>query len=114
MSRDVSHLAMKTDAPPIAKTEVIHVRASGERVSIVAEIGQPYKTPDGFWRSPVALHGLDGRLCDIGGEDSLQSLCLAVEMVHRRLASLVEAGEQLLDSEGSEFPLEAYFGPTHD
>lgn len=104
---------MKTDAPPIAKTEVIHVRASGERVSIVAEIGHPYQTPDGFWRTPVALHGLDGRLSDICGEDSLQALALAVEMVRRQLASVIEAGEKLLDSEGSEFPLEAYFS-THE
>jgi len=104
---------MKTDDPPIAKTEVTHVRASGERVSIVAEIGHPYQTPDGFWRTPVALHGLDGRLCDICGGDSLQSLALAVEMVRRRLASLSDAGEKLLDSEGSEFPLEAYFS-THE
>lgn len=101
---------MKTDAPPIAKTELTHVRTSGERVSIVAEMGHPYQTPDGFWRTPVALHGLDGRLCDICGEDSLQSLALAVEMVRRRLASVIEAGEKLLDSEGNEFPLEAYFG----
>jgi hypothetical protein len=101
---------MKTDDPPIAKTEVTHVRASGERVSIVAEIGHPYQTPDGFWRTPVALHGLDGRLCDICGEDSLQSLALAVEMVRRRLASLIDAGDQLLDSDGSDFSLEAYLG----
>jgi hypothetical protein len=104
---------MKTDAPPIAKTELVRVRTSGDRVSIVAEIGQPYQTPDGFWYTPVALRGLDGRLCDICGADSLQSLSLAVEMVRRRLASLVEAGERLLDFEGSEFPLEAYFAP-HD
>ena len=104
---------MKTDAPPIAKAELVHVRTSGERVSIVAEVGQPYQTPDGFWGTPVALHGLDGRLCDICGEDSLQSLSLAVEMVRRRLASVVEAGGQLLDSEGSEFPLEAYFASAH-
>ena len=101
---------MKTDDPLIAKTEVIHVRASGERVSIVAETGHPYQTPDGFWRTPVALHGLDGRLCDICGGDSLQSLALAVEMVRCRLASVIEAGEKLLDSEGNEFPLEAYLG----
>jgi hypothetical protein len=49
------------------------------------------------------------RINDIYGEDSLQSLSLAVEMVHRRLASLVEAGEQLMDSEGGEFSLKAYF-----
>lgn len=99
---------MKTDGPPIAKTEVIHVRASGERVSIVVEIGLPYQMPDGFWRTPVALRGLDGQLCDISGDDSLQSLALAIEMVRRRLASVIEAGEKLLDSEGSDISLEAY------
>ena len=103
---------MKTEAAPIAKTELVRVRASGERVSIVAEIGQPCQSPDGFWRTPVALHGLDGRLSDICGEDSLQSLALAVEMVHRRLASIVEVGDQLLDTEGGEFPFEAYFTKT--
>jgi hypothetical protein len=101
---------MKTDDPPIAKTEVTHVRASGERVSIVVEIWHPYQTPDGCWRTPVALHGLDGRLSDISGDDSLQSLALAVEMVRRRLASLIDAGDQLLDSDGSDFSLDAYLG----
>ncbi len=101
---------MKPDDPPIAKAEVIRVRASGERVCIVVEIGHPYQTPDSFWRTPVALHGLDGRLCDICGGDSLQSLALALEMVRCRLASLIDAGDQLLDSEGSDFSLEAYLG----
>ena len=105
---------MKTEAAPIAKTELVRVRASGERVSIIAEIGQPYQSPDGFWRTPVALHGLDGRLCDICGEDSLQSLALAIEMVHRRLASVVEDGDQLLISDGDEFPFEAYFTKTYE
>jgi len=40
----------------------------------------------------------------------LQSLALAVEMVRRRLASLIDAGDQLLDSDGSDFSLEAYLG----
>lgn len=100
---------MKTDAPAIAKTEVFRVRASGEKVSVIAEIGQPYQSPDGVWRTPVALHGLDGRLSDICGEDSMQSLSLAVEMVHRRFACVLEGGDRLVDSEGSDFPLEAYF-----
>jgi len=100
---------MKTEAPAIAKTELTLIRASGERVLIVAEIGQPFQAAESLWRTPVALHGLDGRLSDICGEDSMQSLSLAVEMVHRRLASIIQAGAQLLDSEGSKFPLKAYF-----
>lgn len=105
---------MRTNATPIANIELVRVRASGNRVSIVAEIGQPYPSPDGCWRTPVALHGLDGRLSDICGEDSLQSLSLAVQMVHSRLASIVEDGDQLLDAEGSEFPFEAYFASIYD
>ena len=105
---------MKTDAPAIAKTELVRVHATGESIPIVVEIGTPYRAPDGPWRTPVALHGLDGRLCDICGEDSLQSLSLAVEMVHRRLASIVQDGDRLFDSEGSEFPFDAYFGSTID
>ena len=60
---------MKTDAPAIAKTELVRVHATGESIPIVVEIGTPYRAPDGPWRTPVALHGLDGRLCDICGED---------------------------------------------
>ena len=105
---------MKTDAPSIAKTKLIRVRANGERVSVLVEIGAPYQAPEGFWRTPVALHGVDGRLSDICGEDSLQSLSLAVEMVRRRLASIIEGGERLLDPEGAEFPMEAYFADTYE
>jgi hypothetical protein len=105
---------MKTDAPSIAKTELIRARANGERVSVVVEIGAPYQAPEGFWCTPVALHGVDGRLSDICGEDSLQSLSLAVEMVHRRLTSILEEGDRLLDSEGAEFPMDAYFAATNE
>jgi predicted methyltransferase len=103
---------MKTDLPPIAKTELVRVRPGGERTVLTVEIGQPYKTPEGIWRTPLALHGLDGRLSDICGEDSLQSLCLALSMVHRRLTSVVEAGDRLVDAEGGVFPFEAYFSTT--
>jgi len=102
---------MKTDAPPIAKAELVRIRSTGERITLIVEIGQPYRSPEGIWRTPLALHGLDGQLSDICGEDSLQSLCLAVKMVHLRLASVVEAGDQLVDVNGDAFPFEAYF-PT--
>jgi hypothetical protein len=100
---------MKTDASPIAKIELVRVRSSGERITLTVEVGQPFQSPEGMWRTPVALHGLDGRLSDICGEDSLQSLCLAVKMVHLRLASIIEAGDQLHDAEGGAFPFDAYF-----
>ncbi len=100
---------MKTDAPAIAKREMFWLRQSGERVALVVEIGAPRQHPEGFWHTPVALHGLDGRLSDICGEDSLQSLCLAIEMVRARLRCLVEMGGRVVDSDDSDFQFEAYF-----
>jgi hypothetical protein len=100
---------MKTNAPAIAKTELFWIRKNGERVAMCIEIGQPHKTSDGVWHTPVALRGLDGRLSDICGEDSLQSLCLAAELVHSRLAAVVKNGERLVDGDGGDFPLPAYF-----
>ncbi len=100
---------MKSDVPPIATAEFIRVRKSGERSPMSVEIGQPRKTADGVWRTPVALHGLDGRLPDICGEDSWQSLCLAIAMVRSRLVAVVESGDRLVDAEGGDFPIEAYF-----
>jgi hypothetical protein len=91
----------------------MRISATGERIPITVEIGQPIA--DGAsWRTPVAIHGLDGRLCDICGEDSLQSLSLALELVKRRLQSIIERGERLTDAEGQgdedvDFNLDAYF-----
>jgi hypothetical protein len=100
---------LKTDSPAIAKTEFVRIRKNGEHVAVSIEIGLPYKITDSFWRTPVALHGIDGRLSDIAGEDSLQSLCLATEMVCRRLVSVLDNGDRLIDSEGADFPIETYF-----
>ena len=85
------------------------LRKSGERIQLSVEIGAPRQHTDGFWHTPVALHGLDGRLSDICGEDSLQSLCLAVEMVRRRISSVVELGDRVVDEDGGDFQFEVYF-----
>ena len=100
---------MKTEAPAIATTELVWIRRSGERTPITVEIGQPFQTPDRTWRTPLALHGLDGRLSDICGGDSLQSLCLAIEMVHRRLVSVIHSGDRFEDPDGGEFAIDVFF-----
>jgi hypothetical protein len=84
-------------------------RKSGERIPLTIELGAPLQHPDGFWHTPVALHGLHGRLGDICGEDSLQSLCLAVEFIRLRLASVVESGDRVTDENGGDFQFEAFF-----
>ena len=100
---------MKRDESPIARTELHWLKASGERSTICVEIGLPYDSTKGYWGTPVALYGLDGKLNDIFGEDSLQSLAIALSMVHSIFESIIESGDKLIDSEGDIFPLEAYF-----
>ena len=96
---------MKSHGAPIARTELLGIRRDGAVLALIAEISQPYETPDGSWRTQVALHGLDARPSEVSGDDSLQSLSRAVEMVHRRLADFVEAGDRLVDQEGVDFLL---------
>jgi hypothetical protein len=86
----------------IAQSEWVRVRPNGERVTMTVEIGQPYEAPTGEWRTPVALHGLEGQLGDIRGEDSLQSLSLALDLVRSRLESVIAQGDllSLPDEEG--------------
>jgi hypothetical protein len=93
-------------------TELIRVRKTGVPVPISIEIGEPYKTTNGLWRTPITMHGLDGRLPDICCEDLLESQFSALEMINRRLVSIIDSGDRLTDSEGAKFPIETYFPKT--
>ena len=99
---------------PIARTELIGLCQGGKTIALIVEIGQPFQAPDGLWQTPVALHGLDGPLPEITGEDSLQSLLLAADTVQRRLVSFVKDGDRLVGQDGAEFPLSAYLPRTQD
>lgn len=104
---------MKTDAPAIARLELTRVCPNGERIPIAVEIGAPYQAEAGEWSTPVAIHGLHGRLGDICGEDSFQSLCLAMDLIRRLLSSAIEKGDRLLDGDcGFQTVMKAYF-PEH-
>jgi hypothetical protein len=93
-------------------TELIRVCKTGVCVPISIEIGEPYKTTNGLWRTPITVHGLDGRLPDICCEDLLESQFSALEMINRRLVSIIDSGDGLIDSEGAKFPIETYFPKT--
>jgi hypothetical protein len=100
--------------PPIARLQLLAVRASGDRFPLTIEIGTPYEDPDhGAWRCPVSLAELYRRLPDLAGGDSFQALCVAIKFVGRTLSHFIEDGGKLffLGGEGSEheFPLDAYF-----
>ena len=90
--------------------ELICVRPNGERVTVTVAVGHPYPTMEGDWACPVEIARLDGRLTDVHGMDSLQALCLAIELVGSRLASFVAEGGRILDPKtGKDVELDTYF-----
>jgi hypothetical protein len=97
-------------SPVVASSELIGVRANGERFTISLQIGQPYERPGeiAHWSCPVSLEPLYPKLADQSGVDSFQALCLASRLAITLLAGFKADGGSLLNSDGTEFPLEAY------
>jgi hypothetical protein len=100
----------------IAFTELDALWPDGRRDRIRVGVGQPYY--DGAlqaWRCPVHMDGLHDGLQAIAGEDSLQALSLALELVHELLAAASQRGARLVhpgaSPEGRDHDLEvaSYF-----
>ena len=68
---------------------------SGERVAFRVEFGPVRRTGRNF-RCPVHFHGWGDSPPDIGGYDRLQSLLLALDLVHAILADFVRHGGRVL------------------
>lgn len=99
----------------IATLDLAEIAATGRRTSIRVEIGRPHPDPRGGWACPVLVDGLDGKVRDIFGEDSLQALCLGLRIVRVHLACVLERGSRLVDArDDSDFPLEVYFKDLPD
>jgi len=94
----------------LARLELTSVRRSGTRRPIIVEMGQPEACESGEWKCSVKLTAIDDRTRAICGEDALQAICLALRFIACGLDDLLDDGGKLLDSEGGEFPLDAYFG----
>jgi Domain of unknown function (DUF6968) len=94
----------------IAKTSLFGQRRGEECFRITVEIGTPYRNGfgPGEWACPVAVHPLFSRLQEAHGEDSLQSLCLAISLAQNLLADFREDGGSLIHANGDAFPLESY------
>ena len=85
--------------PTTGMTSFTCVRPNGERVSVTVAVGHPYPTSEGDWACPIAVDGLQGRLDDIAGSDSMQALCLAIRTARDLLASFMTDGGRVLDPE---------------
>jgi hypothetical protein len=82
---------------PFASVEFVWVAADGSELPIEARVGRPYLVGRTEWACPCAIEGLDGAYPDIHGEGSVQALCLALGLIHRRLLHILEGGGRLLD-----------------
>ena len=96
----------------IASLEIVGLKATGEEVRISAQIGRPYRVEGGDqpggWACAVELAPLYGELPPIRGIDSFHAIWLAASLVLKLLKHFKAGGGQLLNDDGSEFPLEAY------
>jgi hypothetical protein len=100
---------------PIATLELVEVTASGSRIPMRVEIGQPHPDDRGGWACSVAVEGYDCYTKDIFGEDSMQALCLGLQMVRLHLELALARDSRLVDPvEDTEFPFRAYFQKVLD
>ena len=82
---------------PFATREFSCVSPEGGEFRLVIQIGRPTQVsddPESEWRCPVTVP-FDGRIRDIYGEDSWQSVCLALSLVHSLLAAFIQRGGKL-------------------
>jgi hypothetical protein len=76
----------------IAERTLLCIKPSGDRIPVTIRIGKPYPASDVDWACPVALEGLESRLPDIHGVDSLQALMLAQRLVLQLMTGVIEDG----------------------
>jgi hypothetical protein len=96
----------------IATMDIVGVKATGEELRIHAQIGRPYRAEGddqpGGWACEVELTPLYADLPHIRGIDSFHAMWLAASLVLKLLKHFRATGGQLLNEDGSEFPLDAY------
>ena len=98
-------------ADEIAVADMSCVPADGRKFDARIAVWRPYRATSGEWRCPVAMSGLQERLPDMAGEDSLQALCMVPSTVRVLLEHFVEQGGQLFyRGNDSRFEIAATFG----
>jgi hypothetical protein len=78
--------------------------------AVRVEIGRPFEADDGEWACTAAVHGLAPELAAMRGEDGLQALLLAVNLVRNVFEDArVSGGRLMYPGTSQEVPLDAYF-----
>ena len=88
--------------------EVIATTADGKRLEIHMHIGAPQPKEDGSWVCKVAVAPLQEQSLEVRGVDSFHAVWLSCALVLKLLTHLKAQGGELLNRDGSAFPLDAY------
>lgn len=97
---------------PVANAVLEYDDLEGRSVVVEIAIYGPHRPDRKRWRCTVAMKGIHERLAHVAGEDSLQALCLALDLVRTRLASLIDGGGRLrIRQSNKPFDLDRYFPP---
>ena len=86
----------------IAAKEMVCMKPSGEKFLVTIRVGKPYRLSDMEWACPVEAEGLCGKLVDIHGVDSFQSLILAIRLLYQLLKSFTENGGRVFWANGKD------------
>lgn len=97
-------------AETVAELEIVLVHPDGTPTPGAIRIGRPTAVSDCESHCKVELPGLYDDVRPIIGSDTLQALLLAVRFVAQVLAQFIDDGGQVLATDGSPVPLNAYFG----
>lgn len=79
----------------VAVEEMLWLKPDGLAVSVTARVGAPFRAVEGGWECQAEIEGFEGPY-NIKGETSMQALCLATELVAKRLEHLLEDGAHLV------------------
>jgi hypothetical protein len=92
----------------IVTLEVIAVFRNGQEVGLTARIGRAQPEAKDAWVCPVELSPVYNEPMNVKGVDSFHATWLACSLVLKLFAHLKDEGVALKQTDGSEFPLEAY------
>jgi hypothetical protein len=97
----------------IAEDRVIFLHPNGVRVPGRIAVGAPVLITEGVEADcMIALDGFEVYGLPFKGTSTLQALLMAVQFIGWRLHNFISNGGRVLDpNDGSDFGLEAYFGP---
>jgi hypothetical protein len=91
---------------PIATFMFVRVLPCGDREELLAWVGTPEMT-DSFAKCPCGITGIEPESTFIFGDDTMQSIALAIRFLHQRLSSISDSTPIYFKGEETPIPSDA-------